>query len=120
MIRNSVRALVVVAALGLPSTVFGQAVVTGVVTEYQLGNPLLRIYLDVYNNGKFVKFLDEGGSNTLLMRVGWNGEEVKPGAMVTFRGHPPRDTGAPAGSVGMVRFRRPRTRVKLSFLPGIE
>ena len=33
MIRTSIRALVVVAALGLPSTVFGQAVVTGVVTD---------------------------------------------------------------------------------------
>jgi hypothetical protein len=25
------------------------------------------------------------------MRVGWTGEEVKPGDKVTVRGHPPRD-----------------------------
>jgi len=65
--------------------------VTGVVTEYQLGNPHMRIYLDVNNNGTIEKWLAEGGSKTQLMRVGWTGEEVKPGDKVTVRGHPPRD-----------------------------
>ena len=65
--------------------------VTGVVTEYQLGNPHMRIYLDVDNNGTIEKWLAEGGSKTQLMRVGWTGNEVKPGDKVTVRGHPPRD-----------------------------
>ena len=47
--------------------------VTGVVTEYQLGNPHMRIYLDVDNQGTTEKWLAEGGSRTQLMRVGWTG-----------------------------------------------
>jgi DNA/RNA endonuclease YhcR with UshA esterase domain len=66
--------------------------ITGVVTEFQLGNPHMRIYLDVDNNGTIEKWLAEGGSRTQLMRVGWTEDEVKPGDKVTVRGHPPRDT----------------------------
>ena len=65
--------------------------VTGVVTEFQLGNPHMRIYFDVDNNGTIEKWLAEGGSRTQLMRVGWTEDEVKPGDKVTVRGHPPRD-----------------------------
>ncbi len=65
--------------------------VTGVVTEYQLGNPHMRIYFDVDNNGTTEKWLAEGGSRTQLMRVGWTGAEVAPGDEITVRGHPPRD-----------------------------
>jgi hypothetical protein len=65
--------------------------VTGVVTEYQLGNPHMRIYLDVDNQGTVEKWLAEGGSRTQLMRVGWTGQEVAPGDKVTVRGHPSRD-----------------------------
>src|SRR5688500_3124556 len=65
--------------------------VEGVVTEYQLGNPHMRIYLDVDNQGTVEKWLAEGGSRTQLMRVGWTGEELKPGDKVIIRGHPPRD-----------------------------
>lgn len=65
--------------------------VVGVVTEYQLGNPHMRIYLDVDNNGKTEKWLAEGGSRTQLMRVGWTGTEVVPGDKITVRGHPARD-----------------------------
>ena len=65
--------------------------VTGVVTEYQLGNPHMRIYLDVTNNGTVEHWLAEGGSKTQLVRAGWTGEEVKPGDKVTIRGQPPRD-----------------------------
>ncbi len=68
--------------------------VVGVVTEYQLGNPHMRIYLDVNKDGKAEKWLAEGGSRTQLMRVGWTGNEVKPGDKVTVRGHPSRD-GSP-------------------------
>ncbi len=65
--------------------------VVGVVTEYQLGNPHMRIYLDVTKDGKTEKWLAEGGSRTQLMRVGWTGSEVVPGDKITVRGHPARD-----------------------------
>ena len=65
--------------------------VTGVVTEFQLGTPHMRIYFDVGNNGTIEKWLAEGGSRTQLMRVGWTEDEVKPGDKITVRGHPPRD-----------------------------
>jgi hypothetical protein len=69
----------------------GEITVEGVVTEYQLGNPHMRIYLDVHNQGTTEKWLAEGGSRTQLLRVGWTGEELKPGDKVIIRGHPPRD-----------------------------
>ncbi len=65
--------------------------VEGVVTEYQLGNPHMRIYFNVETDGKTEKWLAEGGSRTQLMRVGWTGEEVAPGDKVIIRGHPSRD-----------------------------
>jgi hypothetical protein len=65
--------------------------VSGVVTEYQLGNPHMRIYLDVVKDGKTEKWLAEGGSRTQLMRAGWTGDELKPGDKVTVRGHPSRE-----------------------------
>jgi hypothetical protein len=65
--------------------------VTGTVTEFQLGNPHMRIYFDVDNLGTTEHWLAEGGSRTQLMRVGWTGMEVVPGDKITVRGHPPRD-----------------------------
>lgn len=65
--------------------------VAGVVTEYQLGNPHMRIYFDVEKDGKTEKWLAEGGSRTQLMRVGWTADDLKPGDKVTVRGHPARD-----------------------------
>ena len=65
--------------------------VVGVVTEYQLGNPHMRIYLDVDNDGTTEKWLAEGGSRTQLLRAGWTGNEVAPGDKVSVRGHPSRD-----------------------------
>jgi hypothetical protein len=65
--------------------------VEGVVTQYQLGNPHMRIYFDVDNEGKIEKWLAEGGSRTQLLRVGWTGQELAPGDKVIIRGHPSRD-----------------------------
>ena len=65
--------------------------VEGTVTRYELGNPHMRIYLDVDNDGTTEQWLAEGGSRTQLLRVGWTGDEVKPGDKVTVRGHPSRD-----------------------------
>jgi hypothetical protein len=65
--------------------------VVGVVTEFQLGNPHMRIYFEVDNDGKTEKWLAEGGSRTQLLRAGWTGMELEPGDKVTIRGHPSRD-----------------------------
>jgi hypothetical protein len=65
--------------------------VSGVVTEYELGNPHLRIYFDVDNAGTIEKWMAEGGSRTVLLRKGWDGSEFAPGDRVTMRGHPTRD-----------------------------
>jgi len=63
----------------------------GVVTEYDLGNPHLRIYFDVDNNGTPEKWMAEGGSRTVLARKGWDGSEVAPGDKISVRGNPTRD-----------------------------
>ena len=68
--------------------------VEGVVTEYQLGNPHMRIYFDVDNQGTKEKWLAEGGSRTRLLRAGWTGDELKPGDRVIIRGHPARDASS--------------------------
>lgn len=68
--------------------------VSGVVTEYRLGNPHMRIYLDVDNDGVTEKWMAEGGSRTVLLRNGWTGTEVSPGDRVTITGHATRD-GSP-------------------------
>jgi len=68
--------------------------IEGIVTEYTLGNPHLRIYFDVEKDGRIEKWMGEGGSHTVLMRKGWDGTEVSPGDKITVRGHPSRD-GSP-------------------------
>jgi hypothetical protein len=65
--------------------------VQGVVTNYELGNPHLRILFDVDRNGTIEKWLAEGGSRTVLLRKGWTGKELAPGDKVVVRGHPARD-----------------------------
>jgi hypothetical protein len=65
--------------------------VHGVVTEYRLGNPHLRIYLDVDNAGTTEKWMAEGGSRTVLLRKGWHENIVAVGDQVTIKGHATRD-----------------------------
>ena len=65
--------------------------VSGIVTEYELGNPHLRIYFDVDNAGTIEKWMAEGGSRTVLLRKGWDGSEFSPGDRIAVRGHPSRD-----------------------------
>ncbi len=94
LLATSVVPLSYVAAHHSPAMLYDlsmEITVTGVVTQYELGNPHMRIYLDVDNQGVTEKWLAEGGSRTQLMRVGWTGEEVKPGDKISVRGHPPRD-----------------------------
>lgn len=68
-----------------------EVTISGTVTEYNLGNPHLRIYLDVERDGVTEKWMAEGGSRTVLIRKGWDGSEVEPGDVVSVRGHPSRD-----------------------------
>ena len=68
--------------------------VEGTVTEYILGNPHLRIFFDVEQDGETVQWMAEGGSRTVLLRAGWDGTEVEPGDHIAVRGHPTRD-GSP-------------------------
>jgi hypothetical protein len=94
LLATSLVPLSYVAAHHSPAMLYDlsmEITVTGVVTEYELGNPHMRIYLDVDNQGTTEKWLAEGGSRTQLMRVGWTGAEVKPGDKISVRGHPPRD-----------------------------
>jgi hypothetical protein len=63
----------------------------GTVTEFELGNPHIRIFFTVDNAGTPEKWMAEGGSRTVLMRKGWTGEEVKPGDKISVIGHPARD-----------------------------
>lgn len=65
--------------------------VEGIVTEYNLGNPHLRIYFDVDRDGTTEKWMAEGGSRTVLLRKGWDGSELKAGDRVSVLGHPTRD-----------------------------
>lgn len=71
-----------------------EVTVQGVVTEYVLGNPHVRIYFDVENDGETEHWMAEGGSRTVLLRKGWDGSEVAPGDTITIRGNPSRD-GSP-------------------------
>jgi Family of unknown function (DUF6152) len=65
--------------------------VQGVVTEFRLGNPHLRIYFDVDAGGAVEKWMAEGGSRTVLLRKGWDENVVSVGDRVTIRGQPARD-----------------------------
>jgi len=68
--------------------------VEGTVTRYLLGNPHLRIFFEVEQDGQTVEWMAEGGSRTVLLRAGWDGSEVEPGDKIAVRGHPTRD-GSP-------------------------
>lgn len=68
-----------------------EVTVSGVVTEYNLGNPHIRIYFDVASDGSVERWMAEGGSRTVLLRRGWDGTELAPGDRVSVRGHPSRD-----------------------------
>ena len=68
-----------------------QVEVRGVVTQFEFGNPHLRIYFDVSTNSQTGNWMAEGGSRTVLVRKGWDGTEIKPGDVITIMGNPSRD-----------------------------
>jgi hypothetical protein len=68
--------------------------VTGVVTEFRLINPHVRIYFDVKtDDGEVQKWLGEGNASSVLRRRGWTDDHLKPGDVITISGSPARDGG---------------------------
>ena len=69
--------------------------VEGVVTEFTLGNPHARIFMMIEDeNGNDVRWMAEGGSRTVLLRTGWDLNDIQPGDIVRIIGNPSRD-GSP-------------------------
>ncbi len=68
--------------------------VKGVVTEFRLINPHVRIYFDVRtDDGEVQKWLGEGNASSVLRRRGWTDDHLKPGDDITISGAPARDGG---------------------------
>lgn len=68
--------------------------VTGVVTEFRLINPHVRIYFEVTDDdGEKQVWLAEGNAASVLRRRGWKNDTLPPGTVVTITGAPARDGG---------------------------
>ena len=68
--------------------------VKGVVTEFRLINPHVRIYFDVKDeDGNIQKWLGEGNASSVLRRRNWTDDSLKPGDEITITGSPARDGG---------------------------
>ena len=66
--------------------------IEGVVTEFRLGNPHTRIYLNVTNeSGAEEPWLAEGGTRTVMLRRGWTEDMIKVGTCVRINGNPARN-----------------------------
>jgi len=66
--------------------------IEGVVTEFRFVNPHVRLYVEVQApSGQPEIWLAEGQSKNVLIREGWDGQELKPGDRVALIGNPPRD-----------------------------
>lgn len=69
-----------------------QITVEGTVTRFEMGNPHARIFLTVKAaDGTEAQWMAEGGSRTVLARLGWTGDEVKPGDAIKIIGNPSRN-----------------------------
>ena len=67
-------------------------IVEGAVSEFSIGNPHMRIILNVTDTGGGEStWLAEGGSRIVLLRSGWTENELKPGDRITIEGNPSRD-----------------------------
>jgi len=68
--------------------------VQGVVTEFRLINPHVRIYFDVTTKtGEVERWLAEGNAAAILKRRGWTKDTLKTGDLITITGRPARDGG---------------------------
>ena len=75
---------------------------TGTVTKFEWTNPHARFYVDVKDeSGKVVNWNFELASPNVLRRLGWTREMMKPGDMVTVKGHQAKD-GASWGNANSV------------------
>ena len=69
--------------------------VDGTVKEFLFINPHARVYVTVVDaKGKSEVWLAEGANAGVLRRLGWKGDELKPGDRITVTGAPSRD-GSP-------------------------
>jgi hypothetical protein len=69
-----------------------QITVEGTVVRFEMGNPHARIFFSVKAaDGTEATWMAEGGSRTVLARLGWTGDEVKPGDAIKIIGNPSRD-----------------------------
>ena len=68
--------------------------VEGVVTEFRLINPHMRVYFDVTTaEGDVEKWLGEGQAAAIYQRRGWSQDTLKPGDVIKITGNPARDGG---------------------------
>jgi len=65
---------------------------TGTVTKFEWTNPHARFYIDVKDEtGKVVNWNFELASPNVLRRLGWNRDIMKPGDVITVKGHQAKD-----------------------------
>ena len=64
--------------------------ISGVVTRFSLGNPHMRIFFNVTENGATTEWMAEGGSRLVLLRKGWSEDELQAGDEITILGNPSR------------------------------
>ena len=68
------------------------ATVKGTVTAIEFANPHVLVHLEVKGaSGNIEKWLVEGTSPNMLVREGWNKNNVKPGDIITATGHPAKN-----------------------------
>jgi hypothetical protein len=69
-----------------------ETTVEGVVTRFALGNPHARIFMMVTDDsGREAEWMAEGGSRTVLLRLGWSEDQLKAGDRIQIIGNPSRD-----------------------------
>jgi hypothetical protein len=66
--------------------------IKGTVSEVRFINPHVRVLVKVVDqNGGTQEWLAEGANAGVLRRLGWTGNELKPGDTITITGAPGRD-----------------------------
>ena len=110
------RILLYVALLAIPAASFAHhsfqaeydvnkpLTLTGTVTKFEWTNPHARFYIDVKDeSGKVINWNFELASPNVLRRLGWSREMMKPGDVVTVKGHQAKDgaSWANANSVAL-------------------
>jgi hypothetical protein len=65
---------------------------TGTVTKFEWTNPHARFYVDVKDeSGKVSNWNFELASPNVLRRLGWTRDMMKPGDVITVKGHQAKD-----------------------------